>query len=120
MMVSGIVMRPVDERRPAAIVHHLAADLDAIAGLHRTSRRDADVVHDLDTAGAGLHVEGLVHRVRARSIEKAWRRAHGCRKIDPRRSTRTVGGSQIHRLSDHAQRRDDKSRRAEREIHGTR
>lgn len=52
MMVSGIVMRPVDERRPAAIVHHLAADLDAIAGLHRTSRRDADVVHDLDTAGA--------------------------------------------------------------------
>lgn len=120
MMVSGIVMRPVDDRRAAAVVHHLATDLDAIAGLHRAARRDADVVHDLDAACAGLYVEGLVRRVRARPVEKTWRRAHGCRKIDPCGSARSIGGSQIHRLSDHAQGRDDKSPRAEREIYGTR
>jgi len=102
MAISGIVMRPVNYRRPTSVVNHLTTHLDAVAGLDRTARRDADVVDDLERTGAGLHFEGLVHATRARSIKEVWARRNGTGEIHPCRRTPGVGCSQIHPCSDHA------------------
>jgi len=62
-----IVMRPVDDRRTPRIVDHFAAHLDAVAGLHRHPRRDADVVHYLHRPRRGLDSESLMFASGARS-----------------------------------------------------
>jgi peptidoglycan/xylan/chitin deacetylase (PgdA/CDA1 family) len=105
MKVRRVVMGPVDDRQAAGIVHHLSADLDAIADSHRTARSDADVVDDLDGAGRAAHVEGLVHGVRPRSIEEARRRGDGSREVDPFRLAAGVRGGEIHRSLNHARAR---------------
>jgi len=102
MKVRRIVVRPVDDRQAPGVVHQLTADLDAIAGSNRTARSDADVVYDFDGAGGGAHVECLVHAVRPRSVEEAWRRRDGCREINPGRRPSGVRSSEIHRGLYHA------------------
>jgi hypothetical protein len=102
-MTSGrIVVRPVNHGLAPRIVNHLAADFDAITRLHRTSRGDADVVYDLEATGRTLHVEGLVHCVRARSEkETGWRRNRRG-EIYPGRARAGVCSGEVHRRSHHA------------------
>ena len=69
-MSSGrIVVRPMHDRRSSAIVHHLAADLDAVAGLRGTLRGDVNVVDDFHRSGGAAHVERFVHAVCAGTVE---------------------------------------------------
>ena len=103
-VVLGVVMRPMNDRQPSRIVHHLAADLDRVARLDRAARRDGDIIDDFQRAGAARDVEGLVHAVRPRAVEEARRRGNGPREVNPRRRPARVGGSQIHRGCHHAQR----------------
>ena len=75
--VPGIVMRPMHDRWAPWVVHHLAADLDAVAGAHRAPWRNRDVVDDLDRSGGAARVECLVHAVGARTVEVTRRRRDG-------------------------------------------
>jgi len=102
LRVLGVVMRPVHDRQSPGVVNHLSGDLDRIAALHRTARRDGDVIDDFERPGAACDVERLVQRVRARTVEEARRRGNGPSEIDPRRRPTGVGGSQIHRTCLHA------------------
>ena len=56
----GIVVGPVDNRQSPRIVHHLAADFNAVADINGTARRDADVIDDLQFSGTALHLS-LIH-----------------------------------------------------------
>ena len=71
MAVPRIVMRPMHDRQPPRIVHHLTADLDAIARAYRTARRDGDVVDDFDRPGGAAGTERLVHAMGARPVKIA-------------------------------------------------
>lgn len=82
----GIVMRPVYDRRPSAIVNHFAADFDAVTDLHRASGRDIDVVYHFEGSGGAHCVERLVRSVAVRTVEKMRRRRNGCFEVDPNRS----------------------------------
>ena len=94
--MSRIVVRPMYDRPSSGIVHHLTANLNAVAGRNRAARRDADVVHDLDAAGTALNVECFVHSVCPRSVEEARRRGDDRREIDPCRRRAGVRCRQIH------------------------
>jgi hypothetical protein len=102
MAVTRVVVRPVDDRWASGIVYHFAADLDAIAALDRTPRRDADVVDDFHPAGAALRVESFVHRVGSRVVEEAGRRYDRRLKIDPSRRRAGVRSCEVHRGFNHA------------------
>jgi hypothetical protein len=102
MMVRWIVVRPMNDRESSRVVNHLAGDFDGISGLNRATRCDADVIDDLEFAGAALHVERFVHAVRARAVEKVRRRCNRGGEIDPGRRGAGIGSSQIHRCSHHA------------------
>jgi len=95
---SGIVMRPVHDGRTVPIVHHLAAHLDPIARLHRDTRGNADVVHDLHAAGIGLRGERFMFAMRASAEEEA-RRARNVRvESDFGGTIACICGSKIHVL----------------------
>ena len=68
-------MRPVHDGNAPRIVHHFAANLNAIAGLHRDSRRYRDVVDDFHAPGRGLRVEGFMFAVSALAEEEVRRPA---------------------------------------------
>ena len=70
MAPGRIVMRPMDERKAAGIVHHLAANLDAVAHRNRAARCDIHVVDDFQRSGVGNDVEGFVPAVRARAVKE--------------------------------------------------
>ena len=97
-----VVMGPVDHRRTAGIVDHLATNFDSIARANRTARRNAYVIHHFDLPGAGLNVEGFVHRVRTRSIKETRRRCNGSGEINPGGSIACICGGKIHRRSLHS------------------
>lgn len=59
-----IVVRPMNDRRFAAIVDHFAAHLDTVADAHGTARRDVDVIDDLNRPCGGGGVERLVRAAR--------------------------------------------------------
>ena len=84
MTIAGIVVRPVDDRKPPRVRNELAADLDAVARAYRARGRDAHVVDDLEPPRAALYVECLMLAVRARSVEEARARYDGRAEIDPR------------------------------------
>jgi len=75
MAVRGIVVRPMNERRPAAtVVHQFAAYRYSVATLDRYSRRELHVIDDFECrAVVGPTREGLVHRMGVRTVEKMWR-----------------------------------------------
>ena len=83
-------------------MHHLSADLDAIARLNRAARREADVVNNFEPPGTTLHVERFVHSVGARTVEEARRRRYGRREVDPGRRSPGICSGEIHRRSHHA------------------
>lgn len=96
MTVPGVVVSPMDDGQSPGIVHHLAAHLDAIAKPDGATRRNADVVDDLDSPGATLYVERFMHRVRARPIEEAGWRGDLRGKIYPSRCRAGVRSGQVH------------------------
>lgn len=65
MPPGGIVMRPMHDRRLAAVVDHLAAHLDAVAYPNRTAWRDVDIIDDLYGTGRRRSIERFVRAVRA-------------------------------------------------------
>lgn len=79
--MSGIVMRPVQDRRSAAIVNHLAANFDAIARRNGHAWRDVDVVDDLHRPSRGRERELFVFASRVRTEEEAWLSHNGPGKI---------------------------------------
>ncbi len=68
-----IVVRPMDDRRFAAIVDHFAADLDSVADTNGAARRDVDVIDHFNRTRRGGCVERFVRAARTSPIEKAWR-----------------------------------------------
>ena len=69
-----IPVRPMHDRfGTVAVVNHLAANLDAVAGMHRDARREPDVVDDLDRACDGACIERFVFALGLRA-EKEMRR----------------------------------------------
>ena len=104
--MTRIVMRPMDDRQTSGIVHHLAADLDRIAGSDGATRCDPDVIDDFDSSGAALNVERFVYRARARTEEEVRIRRNRSGEVDPCGRRSGVCGSQVHRRSHHARPRE--------------
>jgi hypothetical protein len=70
MDVFWIVMRPMNNRRFAGIVHHLSPNLHVIAGRQRDARCDIDVIDHLDISSGRVQAELFVNAMRVSSIEK--------------------------------------------------
>jgi hypothetical protein len=94
--VRRIVVRPVDDGWTPWIVNEFAAYFDAVADLHRTSRRNIDVIDYFNRPRLASRVKSFVHAVRARSIEKTGRRENRRFEIDLRRRRAHIGRREIH------------------------
>lgn len=85
MLMRRIVVRPMEDRQSAGIVHQFATDLDAVAGPDGTARRDVDVVHDFNRTSGARDVEGLMLGVRSRAVEEVRYRTDRTGNINPHR-----------------------------------
>ena len=94
--VTRIVVRPVNDRRPAGIVHNLAANLDPVADLNRTAWRERYVVDHLERTGRRLDVERFVRAPGARAEEESRRRSNRSMEVDERRRCAVIRCEQIH------------------------
>lgn len=83
------------DRGLAAVVHHLAADFDAIPHANGTTRRDIDVIDDLDRSGNRSGIERFVRVARPRAVKEARCGSDRRLEIDLRRSGRTVCCRQV-------------------------
>ena len=95
MTMTRIVVRPVDDRRAARIVHDLAANLDTVADLYRTPWRERDVVDYLQRPSRRIDVECFVYAAGARAEEESRRRSNGGLEVDECRRRAGVRCEQI-------------------------
>lgn len=96
MAPPGVVMRPVNDGNAAGIVHHLAAHLYPVAGLHGNARSNPYVVNDFDGPGCGLRAKDFVHTFGACAEKETWVRGDACLERNFGRTRAGIGGLQVH------------------------